>query len=98
MGPSNRESVSAYEHARTKVRGSATRMPDSNRLGDMRRLRTEVEQLNSTVVADLKPFLNPYGHNTFERLPSIAPDKKNDIGVTVTCTCLMTLALTGQLG
>jgi hypothetical protein len=69
-------------------------MLDSDRLHQMRMLRRKVAELNSTVIADLTPFLNPYGNNTFERLPSKKPADQHDIGVTVTCTCLMTLALT----
>src|SRR4051794_9454342 len=68
-----------------------------NRLQSMRQLREKVTQLQRTVTSDLKPFLNPHGHNTFERLPSKGPDETNDIGVTVTCTCLMTLALTRSI-
>lgn len=73
-------------------------MSDEQHLKKMRQLRKRVTELNSNVVRDLRVFLNPYDTGTFERLPTKAPDDKNDIGVTVTCTCLMTAAMTQSVG
>ncbi|MCH7726564.1 MAG: AAA family ATPase [Planctomycetes bacterium] len=73
-------------------------MPDEQHLKKMRQLRKRVMELNSNVVRDLRVFLNPYDTGTFERLPTKPPDDKDDIGVTVTCTCLMTAALTHSVG
>lgn len=69
-------------------------MSDEQHLKKMRQLRKRVLELNSNVVRDLRPFLNPHDTGTFERLPTNEPENEDDIGVTVTCTCLMTAALT----
>lgn len=61
----------------------------------MRDLRRRAQQLNSSVVDDLDVFRHPDDQITFMRLPTVPPDGPDDIGVTVTCTGLMTLATTG---
>jgi ATPase family associated with various cellular activities (AAA) len=69
-------------------------LTQANRTERMRNLRRRAEKLNGYVVDDLRSFRHPHDEITFMRLPSIGPEDQNDIGVTVTCTGLMTLAVT----
>ena len=71
----------------------------------LRLLQERAEFLNRRVVSDLQPFLHPFDKETFLRLPTSKLEtlpggspNPSDIGVTVTCTALMTLCTTGTIG
>jgi hypothetical protein len=65
-------------------------------LDQLRQLKRDARELSQFVLDDLGPFLHKTDKSTFVRLPS-SEHKKGDVGVTVTCSCLMALALTERL-
>ena len=65
-------------------------------LDRLRSLRTLTNTIGETLVSDLRPFLHRIDKQTFRRLPTSTSDN-DDIGITVTASALMGLALAGQL-
>lgn len=59
-------------------------------LEKMRDLRRTSDQLRRTLVEDYRPF---YKRDTFFRLPTRPPKSAKDVGVTPTCTALMSFCL-----
>ncbi|HEV2331046.1 MAG TPA: ATP-binding protein [Verrucomicrobiae bacterium] len=65
-------------------------------LDELRDLRGMAKTLCDTVVEDLASFIHQRDGQTFVRLPT-SEHRKNDVGVTVSCSCLMGLSITGKL-
>src|SRR6185369_2335284 len=61
-----------------------------------RELKAATKELGESIVDDLAPFVHEKDNHTFVRLPT-SKHINNDVGVTVTCSCLMALSLTGRL-
>lgn len=70
-------------------------MRDLASLDRLRMLRSRADELLQFVTDDLQPFLHPFDGVTFLRTPE-SERKKRDVNVTTTCSCLMSLALTGN--
>ncbi|QDU42851.1 ATP-dependent zinc metalloprotease FtsH [Symmachiella dynata] len=64
-------------------------MPDVI-LHKMRDLRRHSDHLRRTLIEDYRPF---FKDETFFRLPTRPPESPDDIGVTLTCTALMSFCL-----
>lgn len=62
----------------------------------LRKLRQRAEEMLRNIYGDLHPFLHKEEPLTFRRTPN-ASSNKGDINVTTSCSCLMALALTGEL-
>lgn len=60
----------------------------------LRRLRARARDLQRRIQDDLRPFLREPHDRGFQRTPSLSLD--DEISITTTCTCLMSLALTGS--
>src|ERR1700734_2477590 len=73
-------------------------MPDKD-LQRLRALRFRAEALSRTLADDLKPFRAEDQKLGFRRTPTSKRDLKVaiDVNVTTTCSCLMALAMCGQL-
>lgn len=69
---------------------------DKDTIDRMRNLREKTRGLNKTIKEDLEKFLHEKDEVTFRRLPW-SPSDENDVGITTTSTCLMALAVTGEL-
>ena len=65
-------------------------------IDELRKVRSSAKRLSSSIMEDLSPFIHNRDERTFVRLPD-SVHELNDVGVTVTCSCLMGLALTGNL-
>src|SRR6266545_4104133 len=59
-------------------------------LASLRTLRARARVLSGYLSADLKPFLHRKDRRSFVRLPT-SDHMEGDLGVTVTCSCLMAL-------
>ncbi|MGJ5816774.1 ATP-binding protein [Paludibaculum fermentans] len=70
-------------------------MPDIE-LKRLRELRHRADALLATLTSDLKPFQHERHLNGFRRKPD-SESPPDDINVTTTCSCLMSLSLTGRL-
>jgi hypothetical protein len=66
-------------------------MPDIE-LMRLRKLRSRAQDLLSTLTSDLEPFQSKDKHYGFRRMPSSTPDRPDDVNVTTTCSCIMSLA------
>jgi hypothetical protein len=64
---------------------------DRATINRLRQLRQKAQDLSATLIDDLNPFLHSIDKVTFRRLPD-QESKKDDVGVTTTCSCLMALA------
>lgn len=69
---------------------------DLPQLDELRGLRAQAEAVNASLLSDLRPFLHQQNGLTFRRLPTDSSNEK--LNVTSTCTALMTLAVSYQLG
>lgn len=65
-------------------------------LSALRKLREKTDDLSRSLVRDLYSFVHKHDFQTFVRLPT-SEHKAGDVGVTVTGSCLMALALTNQI-
>jgi len=70
-------------------------MPDMD-LKRLRKLRSRAEVLLRSLVADLRPFQHKLEAHGFRRKPD-SESVKDDVNVTTTCSCLMSLALSDKL-
>lgn len=70
-------------------------MPDIE-LKRLRDLRQRAEELVSTLTVDMKSFRHKQIENGFLRKPTSESDP-NDVNITTTASCLMSLALAGKL-
>jgi len=70
-------------------------MPDIE-LRRLRDLRHRAEALLATLASDLTPFRHEKELNGFRRVPD-SKSSPDDVNVTTTCSCLMSLALSGKL-
>ena len=70
-------------------------MPDQE-LQRLRAIRFKADQLLDTLVNDLRPFRSKDERLGFRRTPT-SPSEEGDVNVTTTCSCLMALALFGQI-
>jgi hypothetical protein len=71
-------------------------MPDIE-VPRLRNLRRRAAALLATLTADLKPFQSQFPALGFRRKPDSASER-DDVNVTTTCSCLMSLAHSGKLG
>ncbi|MEO8591969.1 MAG: ATP-binding protein [Candidatus Solibacter sp.] len=62
----------------------------------LRQLKRRAETLLGTLVDDLKPFKHKEDAHGFRRTPE-SKSLLDDVNVTTTCSCLMSLALSGKL-
>ena len=62
----------------------------------LRRLKRRAETLLGTLVDDLKPFKHRENAHGFRRTPE-SKSVLDDVNVTTTCSCLMSLVLSGKL-
>lgn len=62
----------------------------------LRNLRHQAEGLLATLPSDLTPFRHEQELNGFRRKPN-SESSPDDVNVTTTCSCLMSLALSGKL-
>jgi hypothetical protein len=65
-------------------------------LARLRKLRSRAESLVSTLTDDLKPFQSEFLSSGFRRKPD-SQSAEDDVNVTTTCSCLMSLAHSGKL-
>ncbi len=65
-------------------------------LDRLRELRKNVRCLSKTLVDDLRPFLHEIDELTFRRLPD-SVSKPRDVGITTTCSCLMSLSMADKI-
>lgn len=70
-------------------------MPDIE-LKRLRDLRHRAQELVSTLSADMKTFQHKDHENGFRRKPT-SDSESNDVNITTTASCLMSLALAGRL-
>ena len=71
-------------------------MPDIE-LDRLRKLRQRAEALFGTLTSDLRPFQHKEELSGFRR-KSDSDSPPDDVNVTTTCSCLMSLALSAKLG
>jgi hypothetical protein len=62
----------------------------------LRKLRSRAEDLMSSLTADLRPFQSKFPSSGFRRKPD-SESPEDDINITTTCSCLMSLAHSGKL-
>ena len=65
-------------------------------LARLRKLRSRAETLMSTLKDDLRPFQSEFLSSGFRRKPD-SQSAEDDVNVTTTCSCLMSLAHAGKL-
>src|SRR6266536_3560426 len=70
-------------------------MPDMD-LKRLRKLRSRAEVLLNSLVPDLTPFRHKLDAHGFRRKPD-SESVQDDVNVTTTCSCLMSLALSDKL-
>jgi hypothetical protein len=65
-------------------------------IDELRKLRNNTNDLSDHIMDDLSSYVHRVDQRSFVRLPE-SKHVPNDVGVTVTCSCLMGLAQTGHL-
>jgi hypothetical protein len=65
-------------------------------LARLRKLRSRAESLMSTLTDDLRPFQSKFLSSGFRRKPD-SQSAEDDVNITTTCSCLMSLAHSGKL-
>lgn len=69
---------------------------DKTTIDRLRKLRKKANDLATTLVKDLKPFLHEKDEITFRRLPN-SDSELGDVGITTTCSCLMSLSMADKI-